>query len=334
MYVKRVLTGLALSLMALSLMALGCGGDGTREAQGPGAKDKYVIAFSQCNGAEEYRATQNKIMQHGIKQYPDCELLIADALQDNARQISQIENFILQDVDVLIVAPNEAAPLTGIVKRAHESGIKVVCLERNILEPAYDVFVGADNVKIGEAAGQWIAEKLEGVDSPVIVEMRGLLGTKPQEERHEGARKHIDQIPNVRVIEEVANWVKDEAKKRMETVLQANPGIDLVYAHNDPMADGAYLAAREAGRQDDILFVGVDGLATPDGGIKKVMEGVLDCTFYYPRCASEGLEYAVKLAHGEHIENKEVILDTFQITPENAAEWWEKLSAEREQVSQ
>ena len=329
MHVKLVLA----SLM-VSLMVWGCGGDDAGTPRGAGSDEKYVIAFSQCNGAEEYRATQNKIMQHEIKQHPDCELLISDALQDNAKQISQIENFILQDVDVLIVAPNEAAPLTGIVKRAHEAGIGVVCLERNILEPAYDVFVGADNVKIGEAAGQWIAEKLKDVENPVIVELRGLLGTKPQEERHEGARKHIDQIPNVRVIEEVANWVKDEAKKRMETVLQANPEIDLVYAHNDPMADGAYLAAREAGREDVILFVGVDGLATPDGGIKKVMEGVLDCTFYYPRCASEGLEYAVKLAHDEEIEDNEVILDTFQITPENASEWWEKLSAEREQVGQ
>ena len=315
-------------------LALGCGKQaqpgqaqaGTPEA---GAKRTFKIAFSQCNSAEPYRTVQNNIMQRDISKYADCELLIQDAQQDNAKQIAQIENFIQQNVDVLIVAPNEAAPITAPVKRAKAKGIKVVCLERNLVEPAYDIFVGADNVKIGEMAGQFVANyvKEKGIENPVIVEIKGLLGTKPQEERHDGARKYIDPIPGVHVIEDVANWIQNEALKRMETLLQANPKIDVVYAHNDPMAVGAYWAAKNAHREHEMIFVGVDGLGGPDGGVQHVIDGRLACTFYYPTCAAEGLEYAVKLARGEQVPEQR-ILDPAQITIDNAKEWYEKVTVE------
>ena len=289
---------------------------------------KFVIAFSQCNSAEPYRAAQNAIMKKEIEKYPDCELVIQDAQQDNAKQIAQIENFITQGVNVLIVAPNEAAPITPAVKKAKEAGIKVVCLERNLLEPVYDLFVGADNVKIGELAGQFVAEQLHAKEAPVVVELKGLLGTKPQEERHEGARKFINPVPNVKVVEDVANWIQNEALKRMETILQANPKIDIVYAHNDPMAVGAYLAAKNAGRETEMLFVGVDALGGSDGGIQRVLDGMLACTFYYPTCAAEGLEYAVKLARGETVPTEPVILSSERITKENAQEWYQKVTVQ------
>lgn len=297
--------------------------------QGGTAQKKFKIAFSQCNSAEPYRTAQNNIMKREIAKYPDCELVVQDAQQSNAKQIAQIENFILQGVDVLIVAPNEAAPITAPVKKAKEKGIKVVCLERNLLEPAYDIFVGANNVTIGEMAGQFVADyvRQKGIASPVIVELKGLLGTKPQEERHEGAREYMDHIPGVKVIEDVADWIQNEALKRMETILQANPKIDVVYAHNDPMAVGAYWAAKNAGREKEMIFVGVDALGGPDGGIKRVLDGQLACTFYYPTCAAEGLEHAVKLARGESVPN-EVILDPARITIENAQEWYDKVTVE------
>jgi ribose transport system substrate-binding protein len=331
---RRYATLIAVSLCLV--LAAGCGSKPAPKPESgpkPGAPaeaKKFVIAFSQCNSAEPYRAAQNKIMQRDIAKYPDCELVIQDAQQDNARQVAQIENFILQGVDVLIVAPNEAAPITAPVKQAKEKGIKVVCLERNLLEPCYDIFVGANNVAIGEMAGQFVKEYVEqkGIQNPIVVELKGLLGTKPQEERHDGARKFIDQIPGVTVVEEVANWINNEALKRMETVLQANPKIDVVYAHNDPMAVGANLAAKNAGRADQMIFVGVDGLGGPDGGVQRVIDGTLACTFYYPTCAAEGLDYAVKLAHGEQVP-KEVILDPARITKENAEEWYKKVTVER-----
>lgn len=288
----------------------------------PAGTKKFRVVFSQCNSAEPYRTVQNNIFRRDMRQYADTiEFAIQDAQQDNARQVAQIENIMLQGVDLLIVAPNEAAPLTPVVKRAHDAGIKVICLERDLLEPVYDMFVGADNVAIGEMAGEFVKNYIEtqGIAEPVVVEMKGLLGTKPQEERHQGARKHIDTVAGVRVIEEVANWLQDEARKRMETLLQANPRIDVVYAHNDPMAVGCYLAAQAAGREKEMIFVGVDGLGGPAGGIKKVMDGVLACTFIYPPCAAEALAYAVKLLNGEPVPAR-VILEPTKVTAQNAAE--------------
>lgn len=331
------------SLFAVALLALsGCGPEqnakpeamaqpasGTSEAAAP-AKKVFKIAFSQCNSAEPYRTVQNNIFKQNAKKYEgEIELSIHDAQQDNARQVNQIENIIQQGVDLLIVAPNEAAPLTPVVKKAHEAGIKVICLERDLVEPVYDVFVGADNVKIGEMAGQFVKEYLEAkkVEAPVVVEIKGLIGTKPQEERHSGARKFIDTVPNVKVIEEVGNWLQDEGRKRMETLLQANPKIYVVYGHNDPMAIGAYIAARDAGREKEMIFVGVDGLGGADGGIKKVMDGVLACTFVYPPCAAEALEIAVKMLHGESVEPR-VILEPTKVSPENAADVYAKATVE------
>ncbi|MCX5757113.1 MAG: substrate-binding domain-containing protein [Candidatus Hydrogenedentes bacterium] len=315
--------------IVLAAAIAGCGGQTAPASKQEAPKKIFRIAFSQCNSAEPYRTAQNNIMKRDIAKYPDCQLTIQDAQQDNAKQIAQIENFIQQGIDVLIVAPNEAAPLTAAVKKAKDKGIKVVCLERNLLEPVYDIFVGADNVKIGEMAGQFVAEYVsgKGIQNPVVVEMKGLLGTKPQEERHNGARKYIDGIAGVKVIEDVASWIQNESLKRMETILQANPKIDVVYAHNDPMAVGAYWAAKNAGREKDMIFVGVDALGGPDGGIKRVLDGMLACTFYYPTCAAEGLEFAVKLAHGEPVV-KEKILEPARITKDNAQEWYDKVTVQ------
>ncbi|MBX7254955.1 MAG: substrate-binding domain-containing protein [Candidatus Hydrogenedentes bacterium] len=328
--------GFGVLAVAMCVAMLGCGQQST-PTNGPtegaggqtpaaGAQKKLVIGFSQCNSAEPYRTAQNNIFQSKIKEYGDkYELVIHDAQQDNSRQRAQIETLITQKVDLLIVAPNEATPLTPVVKKAHDAGIKVICLERDLAEPVYDVFVGADNVVIGEMAGQYVKEYCEGkgLQNPVIVEMKGYLGTKPQEERHNGARKSIDTIAGVKVIEEVANWLQDEAKKRMQTILQANPKIDVVYAHNDPMAIGCYLAAQEAGREKEMIFVGVDGLGGEAGGIKKVMDGVLACTFIYPPCASEALDVAIKMLNGEPVEPR-LILQPTKVTPENAKELYEK----------
>lgn len=325
---------MALTVGMCAVLLAGCGGSGNApggdEAQAGAGGKKYLIAFSQSNAGEPYRAVQNKIMEREIKKYEDCEIQITDARKDSTTQRNQIEALIFQarKPDVLIIAPNEEAPLAPAAKQARDAGIKVICLERSLPEGTYDYFVGADNLKIGEMAGQYVAEQMAGKANPVIVELKGGLGTKPQVLRHEGARKYIDPIPGNKVVEEVAEWEQAEAKKRMETVLQSNPKIDAVYAHNDPMAVGAFIAAQEAGRENEMLFVGVDGLGGSAGGIKKVIDGVLDCTFYYPTCAAEGLELAVRLARGENVPQEPIILEPARITPENAQEWYDKVTVE------
>lgn len=275
------------------VLASGCGKKLTEK--------KYLVAFSQCNDAEPYRAAQNASLRKLFSQDKDVELVIADAQQDNSRQIAQVEAFIRQRPDLLIVAPNERAPLTGVMGQAYAEHIPVICLERDILQPNYTSYIKSDNRKIGELAGQFIVEELtRKYKEPrgKIVELRGLLGIQAEVERYEGAHSVFRNYPKIRVVHEaVADWIQSRAKDRMTEALRAQPEIDVVYGHNDPMAIGAYLAAKELGREKEMIFVGIDGLRGPGGGISKVRDGILSATFVYPLCTDKAFEIGSHLLH-------------------------------------
>src|SRR5215831_8564674 len=142
----------SVAVAALCAVAYSCGGGGS--------KKQLVVAFSQANNAEPYRAAQNALMEKLFAQYPDVKLVISDAQQDNSKQVAQVETFIRQKPDLLIVAPNERAALTAVMGQAMEAKIPVICLERDILRPSYTSYVHSDNVAIGRLAGQFIADAL------------------------------------------------------------------------------------------------------------------------------------------------------------------------------
>ena len=292
---------------------------------------KYFVAFSQCNNAEPYRAAQNQLMEKLFNEKGDVQLVIADAQQDNSKQIAQIETFIRQKPDLLIVAPNERAPLTDVMGRAMSAGIPVICLERDITQENYTTFIGADNLAIGKMAGQFIVDSLThkyGKPRGKIVEMRGLLGVEAEMERYNGAHDVLKPYPEIQTVHEaVADWLQDNARARMLEILRAQPEVDIVYGHNDPMAVGAYLAARELGREKQIQFIGVDGLGGPAGGIKKVMDGVLVSTFYYPLCVDKAVEIGEQILHDPSFHpDKKYILQPSLITSQNASEMYGKLT--------
>ena len=125
----------------------------------------------------------------------------------------------------------------------------------------------------------------------------------------------------------VADWIQAKAKDRMTEVLRAQPRIDVVYGHNDPMAVGAYLAAKELGREKEMIFVGVDGLGGPAGGIKKVMDGILAATFVYPLCVDKAVEIALRILLETGFQpEKDYLLESIMVTPENAALMYEKFT--------
>ena len=317
---RLILTTLGL---AGTLLLAGCGGDG--------AKKQLVVAFSQANNAEPYRATQNAFMAKLFAQFPDIKLVIADAQQDNSKQVAQVETFIRQKPALLIVAPNERAALTVVMGQAVEAGIPVICLERDILQPNYTSYVHSDNLAIGRLAGRFIVDQLTkkyGKPKGKVVAMRGLLGVEGEINRDRGAREVFDQYPEIRIVADpVADWIQAKAKDRMTEVLRTQPQIDVVYGHNDPMAIGAYLAAKELGREKEMIFVGVDGLGGPAGGIKKVMDGILAATFVYPLCVDKSVEIADKILHQPGFQPaKDYVLESVMVTPDNAAQMYERFT--------
>lgn len=312
--------------VSLALALASCGG-----ASKDAAKKQYFVVFSQCNNAEPYRAAQNELLTRICARSPDIRLSISDGQQDTSKQIAQIETLILQKPDLLIVAPNERAPLTAVMGKAMSAGIRTICLERDIVEPNYTTYIACDNRAIGKMAGEFIVDQLKarnGKPRGKIVELKGLLGVEAQINRHDGAHEVFEKYPDIKVVHEaVADWLQSKGRERMLEILRAQPEIDVVYGHNDPMAVGAYLAAQELGRQKEMIFVGVDGLGGPAGGIKKVMDGVLAATFYYPLAVDKAMEIGNRMLREPDFKpEKKYVLSSEIINKENAAKMYEKLT--------
>ena len=282
-------------------------------------KGKFLVGFSQANLGEPWRVAMNADVAARAKDFPDLELVYADAQQDNAKQVADVENFLRQRIDLLIISPNEAKPLTPIVRRAFESGVPVIVLDRQIEGETFTTFIGADNREIGKAAGEEVAAMLKGKGA--VVEIKGLPGSTPARDRSEGFRDAIAEYPGIRIVHDpVANWLREEAMSQMEAALSANAHIDVVYAHNDPMAMGAYLAAKAKGREKEMKFVGIDALPGIDGGRQAVADGKLAATFVYPTGGKEAVEIADMILKKEEVPHR-ITLPTIKITADNVTQY-------------
>jgi ribose transport system substrate-binding protein len=289
-----------------------------------GSAAKYHVIFSQCNNAEPYRAAQNDLMTRLWASKPDVDFTITDAQQDSRKQIEQISTIIRQKPDLLIVAPNERAPLTEVMGEAMKAGIPVICLERDIVEPNYTTFIKCDNYAIGKSAGQFIVDYLKkknGDAKGSVVRLKGLLGVQAEKDRNDGAAEVFAANPGIKIVHEgVANWLQQDAQDRMTEALNAVPQIDVVYADNDPMAVGAYLAAKQKNREKEMIFVGVDGLGGDAGGIKHVIDGIEAATFVYPLCVDKAVEIGDKMLRDSSFKpEKTYTMDSMGVTPDNAA---------------
>lgn len=329
---NKLILSCLLATMLISLSACGSGsqpagasdkaGGATNAstAEAPKKKSNYLIGMSQANLGEPWRVAMNDQISAAAKEHPELKVVFADAAQDNSKQIADVENFIQQKVDLLIISPNEAKPLTAVVKKAYDAGIPVIVLDRKVEGDAFTQYIGGDNKLIGKKAGEYVA-KLLGDKGGNVVEIKGLEGATPQQERHDGFMEGIKSNPNIKIVaSQNADWLKDKAITVMDSILQANKKIDLVYGHNDPSSEGAYISAKNAKREGEMKFIGIDGLPTPDGGIKAVMEGRLSATYVYPTGGKEAIDNAVKiLEKGEKVE-KNITLGTIEVTKDNAAD--------------
>ena len=292
--------------LALLLGLAAAASCGTRES------GKKIIGFSQANLGEPWRVAMNAEFAARAKDFPNIQVVWADAQQDNAKQVADVESFLRQGIDLLVISPNEAKPLTPVVQRAFAAKIPVIILDREIEGDTYTTFIGADNRAIGKAAGEYAVELLGGKGT--IVEIEGLPGSTPAHDRREGFHEAIESSPGMHVVHDaVANWLREEAMTQMESALSAQPHIDLVYAHNDPMAVGAWLAAKAKGREKEMKFIGIDGLPGLDGGRQAVADGKLAATFVYPTGGKEAVETAVAILAGKAVPHR-VTLPTQRIT--------------------
>lgn len=306
-------------LVLLAPVFFSCSKKKTDQSRENAEGAKWVIGMSQCNLGEPWRVQMNADIKQAAEQYPEIEVIFKDAQNDNLRQRSHVEEFISSEVDLLIISPKEAAPLTPPVREAFRKGIPVIVLDRRVLGEDYTCFIGADNKKIGRAAGGWIVQRLGGKDR--VVELKGLMTSTPGQDRHSGFREGIRGSKLEVIFEADMKWLEPNARQEMESALARFDQIDLVYAHNDPGAHGAWLAAKAAGREKDIVFVGIDGL--PHEGQVYVRQGILEASFEYPTGGKEAIETAIAILNGNQVP-KEITLASRVFTRENidkGGEW-------------
>ncbi|WP_284745758.1 substrate-binding domain-containing protein [Amycolatopsis sp. RTGN1] len=326
------MSGKHFALPALVLLLAACGTTHENSGQGAtvtsaaackGAEGKYTIGVSQANVAEPYRKQMDDDIARAAKQFPQFTVTFADAQQDNAKQVADVENFLTQRIDLLIISPNEATPLTAVVKKAYDKGIPVLVLDRKVDGDAYTQWIGADNVDIGRQAGQYLADKVLPQGGK-IAEIRGLAGSTPAKERQDGFAKGIEGrgIDIVTTVD--GDWLREKGQQQADAIFKAHPEIQAVYAQNDPMAEGAYLAAKAAGLDQKIKFIGIDGLPIPPGGIKAVEAGRLAATFVYPTGGREAVESAKSILVDCAKPAKTQMLPTQLVTQANAAEVYAK----------
>jgi len=213
---------------------------------------------------------------------------------------------IQQGVDVLLVSPKESAGLTGVVLKAIDAKIPVIVLDRNVNTDKYACFIGGDNVVIGKAAGEYTVKLLGGTGAAKgnIVELWGGMGTQPAHDRHDGFNEFVGKEAGIKSLLQPVDcdWKQAKGYDTMTTALKQFDKIDLVYGHNDPIAYGAYLAAKDAGREKEIKFLGIDAL--PDEGVTWVCKNQLTATFVYATPGVEGIRQGLKVVKGETVEKK------------------------------
>ena len=327
---RRLLPSLVLlSMLALvalvALATLGGCKSKSKTARAGTETDPWVVGVSQCNLGEPWRVQMNDDLSNAAKSHPNLKLVFKDAQNSSLTQRAQVEELVQQGIDLLIISPKEAAPLTKPVAEAYKKGVPVIVLDRAVEGDEFTSFIGGDNRKIGREAGRWIGKALNGRGK--IVELQGLMTSTPAKDRHDGFVEGLKQFPNatamnLEVVFQVdMAWLEPNARKEMDSALATHPQIDVVFGHNDPGAHGAYLAAKDAGRSG-IKFVGIDGL--PHEGVQYVKQGILDATFLYPTGGKEAIEMALKILKKESVP-KSVTLGTRLYTKDNVDQGGEEL---------
>ena len=309
---KKTLRSVILLVLALSML-LALTACSTSQKS-----DKVKIGVTLMDFSTEFGIGLKDYMTAKADAMGDVELTVVDAGGDAAKQLQQVETFISQKVDAIIMQPQEQEACSPAIDKAKAAGIPIInCNSLTITEP--DAYVGSNDSESAEIAMTYIAEQLGGKGN--VLMMHGHPGQTAEVKRTEGAMDILAQNPDMTLLgEQTADWDRAEAMTLMENWIQAyGDQINAVFCQNDEMALGALNALVQAGKKDNVLVVGVDAI---DDALQSVKDGKMDATVYQDcKGQAEGaIEAAYKLAKGESVE-KEILIPFILVTTENVDEY-------------
>lgn len=275
---------------------------------------RTVIGVSQCSN-DLWRQKMNREIKIGQYKYKDVDVDIRSADNNAERQVRQIDSLVSAGVDLLVVSPSDTRKVTPAVERAYRAGIPVLLFDRKIGSSQYTAYAGADNVEIGRTVARFIVARLGGKGN--VLEIAGLDGSTPVNERHRGFAEVMSRQPGINAVTVYGDWNVDGARRIMETYLADGDRIDCVFGHNDAEAYGAWLAARAAGKERQMIFVGIDGLPGKNQGIDLVQRGCLDASYIYPTKGEMIVPLAMRILQHKPYSRMNY-LPSCLVTPENA----------------
>ena len=277
-----------------------------------GGKVKYRIGVSQCSD-DIWRDKQNAELKMGAYFHDGVELKFAAAYDSDERQVQQIDSLVNDGIDLLIVAPNQVQTISPAIDRAYDKGIPVIVFERKTSSRKYTAFISADNYEMGRVMGDYIISRLHGQGT--VLEIKGLEGSSPAIERHNGFMDALKATPGITVVGSLqGDWTESTAYESTKQWLQNNKDVrvDLVFGANDRTAMGARKILGEK-----LLYCGIDGLPGENGGIQLVRDSLLDASYIYPTHGDQIIELAVQILEGKPYK-KETMLMSALVTSDNA----------------
>ena len=296
-----------LMLLLMLPLFLSCGGS---------AKKQYVIGVSQCS-EDVWREKLNEELRIAALYYNNVDLRIKSAYDDVKLQTEQINSFVDEGVDLLIVAPGQVT-ISPAIDRAYEKGIPVIIFDRRTRSDKYTAYIGADNKEIGSSMAEYLAGAL--TSGGRILEISGLYSSSPAIERQQGFDSVVATRPGLEIVAQAhADWTEEGAFRVMDSLLsKSHPQFDCLFAHNDRMAMGARRAAAKHGLDiNSIQFCGIDAMPQKGGGMHLVADGTLFASFIYPTRGDEVIQLAMNILTKKDYK-RENQLSSALVTRDNA----------------
>jgi inositol transport system substrate-binding protein len=320
-------------ILVIVLLVSACGNNGgskaNTEASGGNdvtpAKKKIVVGVTVQNLSDEFITMLKEAMMIQAKKYPNLELIINDAEAKPDKQASQMDSFISQKVDAIIINPADANALTPSIESAIKAGIPVITLSSDAAQDVGQKWSGSRNEDAGQLAMQYVADKLGGKGNLAI--LRGPIGHFAEIGRFAGYKTVLDNNPDMKILyDQTGNWQREQGMSIMENWLQTGKKIDAVVAMNDAMALGALKAIEDAGKKGQIIVIGIDAIKD---ALDSVKAGGLDATFFQDAIgqAQGAVDMAVKAASGEEIQPN--IIPFEAVTAENVDTYYDRISLKK-----
>ena len=280
-------------------------------------KDTYKVGFAQTESNNPWRLAETKSMQDEAKKL-GYQLVFTDAAGSSAKQASDVNSMIAQGVDAIFLPPREDKPLVPVILAARDAGIPVFLIDRDVdhtmAQPGVDyvTFIGSDFIEEGKRVAEWLVKNANGRSK--IIELEGTVGASPANDRKKGFDDAINAAGGFTIVaSQSGDFARDKGRQVAETLLQAHPDADIIYAHNDEMALGAIAALEAAGKTPgkDVLIISIDG---EHDGVQAIVDGkigaICGCSpLFGPKAFATMADYAAGKTIPPFIKNDDDFYD-------------------------